>query len=188
MAKFLRIYRDFSGGLSESANDNIKDNQLVEARNIMPGDGYGITRAYGTTIAYPKISVSQPQMNKVVRLFEGKLYNGGTSLLAFYSVPDGLETMVKYIPSLDDWLEILDDMPAVIDCFFHAGYFYWLNGEKMRSYDGIFSEDVSLKPITGSTSTEEERALKRSKKQLQWNSVGRGGFMLLQIMKLFFLR
>ena len=159
MAKFLRIYRDFSGGLSESANDNIKDNQLVEARNIMPGDGYGITRAYGTTIAYPKISVSQPQMNKVVRLFEGKLYNGGTSLLAFYSVPDGLETMVKYIPSLDDWLEILDDMPAVIDCFFHAGYFYWLNGEKMRSYDGIFSEDVSLKPITGSTSTEEERAL-----------------------------
>lgn len=159
MTKFLRIYRDFSGGLSESANDNIKDNQLVEARNIMPGDGYGITRAYGTTIAYPKISVSQPQMNKVVRLFEGKLYNGGTSLLAFYSVPDGLETMVKYIPSLDDWLEILDDMPAVIDCFFHAGYFYWLNGEKMRSYDGIFSEDVSLKPITGSTSTEEERAL-----------------------------
>lgn len=159
MAKFLRIYRDFSGGLSESANDNIKDNQLVEARNIMPGDGYGITRAYGTTIAYPKISVSQPQMNKVVRLFEGKLYNGGTSLLAFYSVPDGLETMVKYIPSLDDWLEKLDDMPAVIDCFFHAGYFYWLNGEKMRSYDGIFSEDVSLKPITGSTSTEEERAL-----------------------------
>lgn len=159
MAKFLRIYRDFSGGLSESANDNIKDNQLVEARNIMPGDGYGITRAYGTTIAYPKISVSQPQMNKVVRLFEGKLYNGGTSLLAFYSVPDGLETMVKYIPSLDDWLEILDDMPAVIDCFFHAGYFYWLNGEKMRRYDGIFSEDVSLKPITGSTSTEEERAL-----------------------------
>ena len=159
MAKFLRIYRDFSGGLSESANDNIKDNQLVEARNIMPGDGYGITRAYGTTIAYPKISVSQPQMNKVVRLFEGKLYNGGTSLLAFYSVTDGLETMVKYIPSLDDWLEILDDMPAVIDCFFHAGYFYWLNGEKMRSYDGIFSEDVSLKPITGSTSTEEERAL-----------------------------
>ena len=159
MAKFLRIYRDFSGGLSESANDNIKDNQLVEARNIMPGDGYGITRAYGTTIAYPKISVSQPQMNKVVRLFEGKLYNGGTSLLAFYSVSDGLETMVKYIPSLDDWLEILDDMPAVIDCFFHAGYFYWLNGEKMRSYDGIFSEDVSLKPITGSTSTEEERAL-----------------------------
>ena len=31
--------------------------------------------------------------------------------------------------------------------------------KSMRSYDGIFSEDVSLKPITGSTSTEEERAL-----------------------------
>ena len=63
----------------------------------MPGDGYGITRAYGTNIAYPKISVSQPQMNKVVRLFEGKLYNGGTSLLAFYSVPDGLALSLIHI-------------------------------------------------------------------------------------------
>ena len=79
--------------------------------------------AYGTRIAYPEISVSQPQMNKVVRLFEGKLYNGGTSLLAFYSVPDGLETMVKYIPSLDDWLEILDDVTRCYRLFFSCRLF-----------------------------------------------------------------
>ena len=94
MAKFLRIYRDFSGGLSEAANDNIKDNELVEARNIMPGDGYGITRACGTTIAYPKVSVDYPQLNKVVRLFEtGEMASGNSYLFLWYNIPDGLEAV-----------------------------------------------------------------------------------------------
>ena len=42
MGRFLRIYRNFSGGLSEAANDNMGDDQLTEARNIVPGDGFGI--------------------------------------------------------------------------------------------------------------------------------------------------
>ena len=158
MAKFLRIYRDFSGGLSEAANDNIKDNELVEARNIMPGDGYGITRACGTTIAYPKISVSQPQLNKVVRLFEGDMASGTHRLLAFYSVPDGLETIKAYLPSSDYWATMTSDMPAVKDWFFYAGYFYWLDGQSLRSFSGVAFTDVSLKPM-GSSATDEEQAL-----------------------------
>ena len=159
MAKFLRIYRDFSGGLSEAANDNIKDNELVEARNIMPGDGYGITRACGTTIAYPQISVSQPQLNKVVRLFEGKMKYEGVRLLAFYSVPDGLETMLYYNTNSNSWSTLLYGMPAVRDWFFHANAFYWLNGEKMRLYSGNGTMDVSLIPMDNHSSTDEELAL-----------------------------
>ena len=158
MAKFLRIYRDFSGGLSEAANDNIKDNELVEARNIMPGDGYGITRACGTTIAYPQISVSQPQLNKVVRIFEGEMANGENRLLAFYSVPDGLEMVKSYLPSSKYWASIIYDTPAVKDWFFYAGCLYWLDGQLLRYYNGSAAMGVSFEPI-GSSATDEEQAL-----------------------------
>ena len=38
MGKLLRVIKNFSGGLSEIANDNMRDNQLVEARNTVPGE------------------------------------------------------------------------------------------------------------------------------------------------------
>ena len=156
MAKFLRIYRDFSGGLSESANDNIKDNQLVEARNIMPGDGYGITRAYGTTIAYPPLSVDQPELNKVVRLLEAEMHSGANILMAWYSIPDGLESMYRYNASQNKWNLVSWEMPAIKDWFFHAGYFYWLNGTNLRRYSGSSMTNVSLEPMGDDVTAEEE--------------------------------
>ena len=159
MAKFLRIYRDFSGGLSEAANDNIKDNELVEARNIMPGDGYGITRACGTTIAYsPIANVDYPQLNKVVRLFEGTMYNGQTILSAWYSMPDGLEAWWRYNAATDSWGLVNWEMLAIKDWFFYAGYIYWLDGEALWRFTGRVSSTVSLAPM-GDTATDEEQAL-----------------------------
>ncbi len=158
MAKFLRIYRDFSGGLSEAANDNIKDNELVEARNIMPGDGYGITRACGTTIAYSPIAVDYPQLNKVVRLFEGTMYNGQTILSAWYSIPDGLEAWFRYNAATDSWGLVNWEMLAIKDWFFYAGFIYWLDGEALRRFSGTVSAPVALVPM-GDTETEEELAL-----------------------------
>ena len=48
MAKRLRVYRDFSYGLSEVANDNMPDNALVLAQNVEAGAYFGIARANGT--------------------------------------------------------------------------------------------------------------------------------------------
>ena len=159
MAKFLRIYRDFSGGLSEAANDNIKDNELVEARNIMPGDGYGITRAGGTTIAYPKVSVDYPQLNKVVRLFEtGEMANGNSYLFLWYNIPDGLEAWYRYNTSREGWDLVDWEILAIKDWFFYAGYFYWLDGQNFKRYSGMAAGPMDIEPM-GSSATDEELAL-----------------------------
>lgn len=55
MGKQLKVYRNFSGGLSEVANDNMKDNELVMAQNAEPSSTYGIQRCSGTS-AYSRLT------------------------------------------------------------------------------------------------------------------------------------
>ena len=47
MVKYTRSYRNFSGGLSEIANDNMPDNTLVQAQNTVPGELAGLAKASG---------------------------------------------------------------------------------------------------------------------------------------------
>lgn len=60
MTRYIRSYRDFSGGLSEIANDNMPDNALVKAQNVVSGEGAGIERASGYTTAFPKKIAQTP--------------------------------------------------------------------------------------------------------------------------------
>lgn len=155
MGRFLRIYRDFSGGLSEAANDNIADNQLVEARNIMPGDGYGIAKSYGTNIAYPRIPVANPQLNTISKIIELKLASGIVELLAFVSVPVDLEDFYRYSEATASWELIAANIPSVKDWYVHAGILYWLNGVSLKKYDGNSVGDAILTNI-GANPTEGE--------------------------------
>lgn len=159
MSRYLRIYRDFSGGLSEAANDNIADHQLVEARNIMPGDGYGLARACGTGIAYPRIPVSQPSLNRISRLIELKPTSGSSQLLAAVSVPVGYEDVYRYDAATGAWTLLTVGHTAEIkDWFIQAGKLYWLNGSKMMVYDGTSVGEAALVPAGGSA-TEAELAV-----------------------------
>ncbi len=155
MGRYLRIYRDFSGGLSEAANDNIADNQMVEARNIMPGDGFGIARTFGTSIAYPQIPVSQPTLNKVTRLIELKPVGKDTQILAFIDKPAGYEDMYFYDEANNIWLLVEQNVVAIKDWFIQAGKLYWLNGASIKVYDGSNVGTVTLTPLGASATAAE---------------------------------
>ena len=180
MGKFLRIYRDFSGGLSEAANDNIKDNHLVEARNIMPGDGYGITRACGTTIAYPRVNVSDPELNKVEFVFEGKMKYERTGLICFTSAPVGLQNFYLYQPETNSWRLLLNDEKKLIDSFFHAGCLYWLNGEQLRyfthSATGSTMGNVQFERVTSPVTTAEQAVWDKVRKAVAVEQRGQRWF------------
>ena len=158
MGRFLRIYRNFSGGLSEAANDNMGDDQLTEARNIVPGDGFGIAKACGVVPAYPRIPVTQANSNRVVRLLEFKPVEGDAQLLAFVSVPTVYEDIYRYRADSNDWLRIAENERAVKDWFIFGGKLYYLNGSSLRCYDGTDFSDVSINP-QGSTATAAENSV-----------------------------
>lgn len=79
MPKLIRTFRDFSGGLAEVANDNMKDNELMEAVNVVPGDGYGISRCDGTEIAF-----SQGKPNTMCRRVIELQLQSGKQLIGFF--------------------------------------------------------------------------------------------------------
>ena len=87
MAKLLRNFNDFSGGLSEVSNDNMKDNQLALAINTTPGESHGIAKATGTEIAFEQIHTTTKADGKnepVLELLELKTPTA-SEILAFTS-------------------------------------------------------------------------------------------------------
>lgn len=72
MAKYIKKIRDFSAGLEEVANDNMSENALMTARNVVPGDTYGIARASGTvTTDYGQATGSVVVYENTVQLSSG---------------------------------------------------------------------------------------------------------------------
>lgn len=136
MTRYMRAYRDFSGGLSEAANDNMQDNQLAEAQNIVAGDGYGIARASGYDIAYPAISGGED----VLTLLEAELgaseETTEVALLAFTAT-----RLLRYTPPQEEgaagsWSEVASGLAPIRDYFIHGKKLYWLDGTEFRVYDG----------------------------------------------------
>ena len=138
MSKFLRCYRDFSGGLSEVANDNMKDNQLARAVNIVPGQGFGICRSFGTNIALPKLS-DQQWLSHLIHLTLG---NGSTQTLAFSSSANG-QSLYCYDPDDEEWDCISSNVSPVLDWFIQANKLYWLSGSQISCYDGLNVSSLS---------------------------------------------
>lgn len=140
MVKLLKMYRDFSGGLSEVANDNMQDNELVTAKNIIPGDGYGISRTYGTDIAFKQI----PYDGRVLLVIELRTYLNqtyGLQILAFVENEQNKEYIFIWNESTLEWEQMMDgDSPKSIDkiksWYIYANKLYWLDGTNLWQYDG----------------------------------------------------
>jgi hypothetical protein len=146
--KLIKTFRDFSGGLSEVANDNMKNNELVEAVNIVPGDGYGIARTSGTDIAY-----SQGLPNSYcVRVIE-LTTETETQTLGFFTTDWTSESM--YIWDNDVWEPVLDgetpvSLTPIKSWFIDAHVLYFLDGTKFQKYDGTSITDVTLEDAANS--------------------------------------
>lgn len=154
MAKLLRTFRDFSGGLSEVANDNMKDNQLVAAKNIIPGDGYGIARTHGTNIAYKRITTT----GKVVRVIELQAIIDSVAelqTLAFTLEDNGKEHIHVWDSVAEEWNTMQEEGAAkeidpIKSWFVFANKLYWLDGINFWIYDG---NSITAAAINNATSS-----------------------------------
>lgn len=138
MSKFLRVYKDFSGGLSEVANDNMLDNELVYAKNIVPGDATGLACAPGTVREYPQIEGGNP----VIFFAEYKPLTGDKQLIACTMATVDTMNMYKFVG--EEWVSIAVDIRRALDWFFAQGKLYWLNGNALTVYDGSLIGAVAI--------------------------------------------
>lgn len=173
MTKFVRAFKDFSGGLSEVANDNIPNNRLMTAKNVIPGDGYGVARAFGTTQALPRIAAEGVTVGPVKMLTELEITDNGASTTHAIActeqggywymwdmeLPEGWNwpsvmpdeapvwTRVEYAASgREDGYTLL----PMLDWFVYANKLFWLDGSDYMCYDG---ETIAPVPNTnGQTS------------------------------------
>lgn len=139
MARYLKVFRDFSGGLSEVANDNMRDTELVEARNVVPGDDFCIARASGVEIAYPQIPGGKP----VALLIELKPTTGDTQVLAFTQASASTMDMYIYDAVRDEWDAVSSGIASVLDWFIYGGSLYWLDGTEYKVYNGSTVDNVA---------------------------------------------
>ncbi|MEG2212336.1 MAG: hypothetical protein RRY35_00370, partial [Clostridiales bacterium] len=128
MGKFLKVYKDFSGGLCEDANDNMKDNQLVSAINTVPGERYGLKRAGGTAIAFP---AQTPDTGEIKALLDFKPAGQPIQTLCFTG-----KNFYKWDSTVVQWALIAPLSHPLRDYFVYGGNLYWLNGVDMQIYDG----------------------------------------------------
>ena len=136
--KNTRAIKDFSGGLSEVANDNIPDNRLLVATNAMPGDGYGISRAIGTDVAYEKIDTE----GAVV--FMAELEENDTPHVIAATLDGGYWNLWDW--SGASWSAIeydnSDQFLPFKSWFVYAGRLFWLDGVGFYYYDGTAVDEV----------------------------------------------
>jgi len=124
MSHVISCYRDFSGGLSELANDNMADNQLTEAVNVVPGDGYGIARAFGFKRALPLLprDYRDSRLKKMITLPQ----NGNTLQIAFTTDDSGKMGISRL--KGNKWVELFEGMFEICDWFSHNSLLYFLDG------------------------------------------------------------
>ena len=154
MARYVKCYRDFSGGLSEVANDNMADNQLLQAKNIVPGDGFGIARAHGVSLAFPRLPTEEINYRATEILQLTKL-EGVTQTLVFASYPVDYQDMLRLDSSGTAWTTLATSLSPMKDFFIHSHMLYWLTGSALMLYDGVNMCALSITPA-GSTPTSAE--------------------------------
>ena len=160
MGKLLRVIKNFSGGLSEIANDNMRDNQLVEARNTVPGENAGLARCKGTNIALPQVAAG-----KIIRRiidFSRYVDNVATDMVLAFVDSDtaGEEEMYEYLASTGEWTKVANSDGSygflpVKSWFIHGSNLYWLDGTAIKVFNGTNISDAALSP-SGSSATDNE--------------------------------
>ena len=145
MSKLLKVYRNFSGGLSEVANDNMKDNELVMAQNAEPSSTYGIQRCSGTR-EYQKMTNFDGPVEYIIPFTARTATenNGETvyvytdQMVAFTEILPG-ELYGGYCVSGETTWHTIDvaiTFPAIKGWFVRAYVLYFLTGEHIYSWDG----------------------------------------------------
>lgn len=147
MTKFVKAIKDFSGGLSEVANDNIPENRLVTAKNAVPGDGYGIARATGTAVAFERIPTEEPQ--PVVMMAELEDSSEVVHIIACTSFETESGTRWNLWDwSGDEWTLATwsgsndTAIRPMKSWFVYANKLFWLDGTDFSCYDGSSIADV----------------------------------------------
>ena len=139
MGKIVRAIKDFSGGLSEVANDNIPDNRLIVATNAIPGDGYGISRATGTNVAYDKLDTE----GAVV--FMAELEENGVPHVIAATEDGGYWNLWDWSGAV--WAAIEYDSSEQFlpfkSWFVYANKLFWLDGVGFYYYDGTEVAEVT---------------------------------------------
>ena len=172
MTKLLRVISNFSGGLSEVGNDNMKDNELVEAQNAVPGETYGIARAEGCSI-FDRIAVSgTPIKETVLRLIELRSYKShedGTTLtepedqiLAFTDILSGVgpddpppsegqdESLycgTGYLGAVT-WKKMATNFRHFSSWFIRANCLYWVCENGINKYNGYQTSGIIQSDLT----------------------------------------
>ncbi len=147
MAKYVKAIKDFSGGLSEVANDNVPDNCLVTAKNVVPGDGYGIARASGTSIAFEKITgaagpvvfMTELVVNNATHIIVATENSTKWNLWDWYYDSDESKYMWHAVADGDNET----DFDPILGWFVYASKLYWIDGSAYKYYDGTSVDDVA---------------------------------------------
>lgn len=169
MAKLLKSFRDFSGGLSEVSGDNMENNELEYAKNAEPTERYGLRRARGTAIAFPRV-VFEPLVEEaeeveeeaetttltadaIVEMLEMPLIENGVEVNVFFvfaQVNDDYY-LLRYDDANEAWIDASGATARPLDFFVFARKLYWLNGTKIKVYDGTEVADAVLDVGGGSS-------------------------------------
>ena len=147
MVKYVKAIKDFSGGLSEVANDNVPDNCLITAKNVVPGDGYGIARASGTAIAFEPITGAAGPIVMMTEL----VVNNDTHIIAATENDNKWNLWDWYYDSDESayiWHAVADgdsetDFDPILGWFVYANNLYWIDGSAYKYYDGTVVDDVT---------------------------------------------
>jgi hypothetical protein len=127
----LNLYRDFSGGLSEAAPDNMMNNELILAQNAVPDNRGGLAKCKGA-----------------VRVNETEFDGEPVSLLvALNDEDDNLIPLVFSGTTLRKWdgTVIKDDLPGPPkDYIVYKDKLWWLDGQKFWQYDGTNVSEVTM--------------------------------------------
>ncbi|MBR5430594.1 MAG: hypothetical protein IK116_08745 [Firmicutes bacterium] len=139
MTRYVKCFRDFSGGLAEAAGDDMADNQLQQARNAVPLHHAGLRRtglrrADGTEQAFPPLPGLPGQ--RAYAMLELTLADGSEQLLAFSEYDVRRENLYRYDAGTESWTALLSDQRPHLDHFIRAHRLYWLTGLSIRVYDG----------------------------------------------------
>lgn len=140
MVKYVKAIKDFSGGLSEVANDNVPDNCLVTAKNVVPGDGYGIARASGTSIAFEPIEDATGPVVMMIEL----VIDDETHIIAATEGDEGWTLWDRNYSDIEGkyvWTAISDgandhalQVNPILSWFFYDEKLFWVDGTAFRYY------------------------------------------------------
>ncbi len=151
MARALRIFRDFSGGLADGLADSMADKYLKKAKNTVPAAGLGLAKASGYELALPRLTSGA----EILALVELTPADGVVQTLCFTA--DSLYQLVTAAGGQQAaWQLVTNGLAPICDYFIYGGKLWWLDGSEFRTYNGQTVAAVTFTPQTAGSPTAAE--------------------------------